>query len=334
MTIESFCNLVWNTSYENVKRDIAKDDYKQFEIPKKNGKRTIFYLEDTSKLCLLQRKLNNLFLAKQRFPSPVKGFVKGESYMSYLSFHVGSQNFMRIDIYNFFPSITKKIIKEELENIISGKTPDDKEKIIDLICDITTLNGSLPQGAITSPTISNIVMARIDQRILKYCQLFDIKYTRYADDMLFSGNSFDFNKKWFLKKIKYIIKSRDFELNYSKIKIGNNEMALNGYVISERGLRLSRNRLSDIRHILAFSKLNHREAKDNEESFINKINKIELKHRDLSVYPFKTVFQFTQYLCGYRAFLISFIDENDESIFQCNLKKLIKKIEKNILLYD
>lgn len=334
MTIELFCNMVWKDSYENIKKSILKEDYKSFDIPKKNSKRTINYLEKNSKLFSLQKQLNENYLSKFNLPVCVKGFQIGESYVSYLREHIGSRHFLRIDIAEFFPSITSEIIKQECSCFIKCKSKEDKEQILDLICDVTTLDDKLPQGASTSPMLSNIVMARIDQRILKYCQVFNIKYTRYADDMLFSSNSFNFEKKWFVKKIKYIVGTNGFKLNYSKLKMGNDELSLNGYVISEQGLRLSRNRLSDIRHILAFSKLNYGKAKDNEDTFINEINKIELKHRDLSIYPFKTIFQFTQYLCGYRAFLISFIDENDESIFQCNLKKLITKIEKNILLYD
>ena len=69
------------------------------------------------------------------------------------------------------------------------------------------------------------------------------------------------------------------------------------------------------------------------EEFLKKLNEIELKHRDLKTFPFKSRFQFVQYLCGYRSFLISIIDEHSKSVFQKDLKKLINKIEKNILLY-
>lgn len=334
MTAESFCDIVWKNSYEKIKKSIIKNDYKSFDIPKKHGKRTINYLEKNSRLFFLQNQLNKNYLETFKLPVCVKGFRAGECYIGYLKEHTGSKHFLRIDIADFFPSINSKIIKKEFGLFLKCNSKEDTELVLDLICDIVTLDDRLPQGAATSPMVSNIVMSRIDQRILKYCQVFNIKYTRYADDMLFSSDSFDFKKKWFIKKIKYIIGTNGFRLNYSKLKNCSNELSLNGYVISENGLRLSRNRLSDIRHILAFSMLNYKEAKDHVESFIDRINNIELKHRNLRLYPFKTVFQFTQYLCGYRAFLISFLDENDDSIFQCRLKKLIAKIEKNILLYD
>lgn len=103
-----------------------------------------------------------------------------------------------------------------------------------------------------------------------------MKYTRYADDMLFSSETFDFNKKWFVRKIKYILNSIELKLNYSKLKISNDEISLNGYVISKDGIRLSRSRLSDIRHILSFSERNYNVAKTDNEKFILEANKLQL----------------------------------------------------------
>ena len=241
--------------------------------------------------------------------------------------------FLRIDIASFFPSISDSCIKNELSNLLTCDSDDGKDKLLDLICDIVTLEDKLPQGACTSPTVSNLVMARIDQRITKYCQVFNIRYTRYADDLLFSSRIFNFaEKKWFIKKIKYILSSQKLKLNYSKIKFGQKELVLNGYVISDREIRLSRNRLSDIRRIVKFSKENHHLIDQfGPEKFILEANKLPLKYRNLNVYPFGTVFQFVQYMCGYRAFLISMTNNNYTlTPFQKELQRLIRRIEAQI----
>ena len=201
----------------------------------------------------MQKNFSKHFLEKQQLPVCVKGFIKGESYISYLESHVGSKYFMRIDIKDFFPSITEKKIKDIFSNLISLETKDDNKNILDLISEITTYNGVLPQGACSSPMISNIIMMRIDQRILKYCQMLGVSYTRYADDLLFSSKSFDFkNKKWFLKKVKHILYSQNFTVNYNKIKYGEKEISLNGYVVSDLGIRLSRERLADLKKHFLF----------------------------------------------------------------------------------
>ena len=171
-TIESFCNLVWVTSYSKVLQKVSKDDYKEFELPKKDGTRTINYLEKDSELWELQRRLLDNYLIKQDLPVCVKGFKKGESYKSFLSEHIGAEFFLRIDIASFFSSISDSCIKNELSNLLTCDSDDGKDKLLDLICDIVTLEDKLPQGACTSPTVSNLVMARIDQRITKYCQVF------------------------------------------------------------------------------------------------------------------------------------------------------------------
>ena len=179
-------------------------------------------------------------------------------------------------------------------------------------------------------------MVRIDQRITKYCQVFDIRYSRYADDLLFSSAKFDFkNRRWFLKKIKYILSSQNLNLNYSKIKFGEDVLVLNGYTISDNGICLSRSRLSDIRHVVAFAKKNHGLIETyGSEKFLLEANKLSLRHRDLSEYPFRTVFQFVQYMCGYRAFLISLVDfDYEETPFQKQLQHLIRKLETQIARY-
>ncbi len=334
-TIESFCNSIWEESYFKVSQNITKDDYSEFQIPKKAGYRTINYLPQDSPLAKLQRMLLTKFLEKQPLPVCVKGFVKGESYRSFLEPHIGSNYFLRIDIADFFPTITDELIQKTLSSLIVCNPDDEKGKLLALISSIVTLNGILPQGACTSPYISNLVMARIDQRILKYCQVFGVRYTRYADDLLFSSLNFDFQSKtWFLKKIKYILGVLKLKVNYSKIKYGKDQLVLNGYLITPSGIHLSRNRLSDIRHVCSFVANNHSvRLSHGDAAFLVKANSLMLKHRNLSLYPFTSVFQITQYLCGYRAFLISLIDINNRTdSFQNSLSSLIRKIENRIFL--
>lgn len=331
-TQESFCNAVWGTTFIKIDGSYSKDDYKDFSIPKKGGIRNLSYLPKASVLYTLQAKLVHNLLAKISLPTCAIGFRRNESYKSYLLPHVGNEYYLRIDIKDFFPSITDKLIASELACFLSLNTPEETDKIITLITDIVTRNGVLPQGASTSPAISNIVMARIDQRILKYCQVFDITYTRYADDLLFSSPRYDFSqKKWFFKKIKYILKSSNFRINHTKIKYAQKELSLNGYVISHTDVRLSRKRLSDIRHVVSKMQKNHSILIDHgSDAFLDTINSLPLYHRDLSEYPFKSLFLLLQYLCGYRAFLISWIDSNSLTAFQKELKHLIARIEKVI----
>ncbi len=333
MTIENFCSLVWNLSYWQVSQSISKTEYKEFIIPKKNGIRKINYLTHSSKLFNIQKGLTRYF-ARLELPNCVKGFRKNENYLSYLEPHVGGKYFLRIDIKDFFPSITDSIIKHELEHFMVFDTQKDKEKILNLVSDVVTYNDVIPQGAPSSPIISNLVMIRIDQRITKYCQALGISYTRYADDMLFSSNAFDFNiKKWFIKKIKYIISSNNLKLNYSKIKYGNGEIALNGYVVSDNGIRLSRERLSDIRVIISYSKSNFTIAKTEPALFLKNANALPLKHRNLSAFPFKSVFQYLQFLCGYRAYLISFLEFDIDPMFAKKVNKLVRNMEEQIKKY-
>ncbi len=331
-TAESFCNIIFDMSYSTTQRTIVKDNYKQFYIPKKNGVRVITHLPKEDPLSELQYKLLANF---QSHPLPLsaKGFVRGESYISYLSPHVGSNYFLRLDIKDFFNSLTKTHVHNSLTELFSFRNTSEETKVLNLVWDIVSYQDHIPQGVPTSPMLSNLIMARIDQRILKYCQIFDVNYTRYADDLLFSSSKFDFTTKhWFTKKIKYILHSVALSINYSKTKISKNEISLNGYIISKQGLRLSRTRLSDLRHIIsACESTLHTGQPASCSTLTETLNTLPLKHRDLKSNPFQNLFQIIQYLCGYRAFLLSWLD-NDviDSLFKRRLLKLINKTEQCI----
>ena len=79
MTAEDFCKFVWNDSIDGVLFDIQKNEYKSFEIPKKNGVRVIRYLDSNTELYKLQQKLQQKFLSRITMPPSVKGFKKGEN---------------------------------------------------------------------------------------------------------------------------------------------------------------------------------------------------------------------------------------------------------------
>lgn len=333
-TYESFCSVILRSKEEEIKRIIANAEYKQVYIPKKHGKRKLCYLDKNSALGQLQKRLQKSFFSKQNLPLCVKGFREGENYLNFLKAHIGSNFFVRIDIQNFFPSITSDTVKKEITNIISGTSAEEKGKIIELVTEIVCTDNCLPQGAITSPIVSNIVMARIDQRITKYCQELNVKYTRYADDLLFSSSNFDFKeKKWFLRKIKFILGTLDLRFNYSKIRYGCGKIILNGHIISNSGISLSRTKLSDVRHMLSFIANNFSYIKNMEGCFLLQLNQIKFQKRNLRNNPFLSIFQVIQYLCGYRAYLISMIN-NDfyETSFQRELRRLLRRIEKQITI--
>ncbi len=304
--------------------------YEEVKIPKKRGVRTVYNIERSSELYDMQKNLQRNFLAKVELPVCVKGFCKDTSYGDFLKEHTNKKYYMRMDIKDFFSSIKEAQIQESLKDIVKTQ---DAMKIIIKLC---TYEGYLPQGAVTSPTLSNIVFRRIDQRILKYCQKFNITYTRYADDLLFSSNKIDFrNNKWFYKKIKYILQENGFKSNYSKRHIEQDKICLGGFVVKEE-INLSRNKLKNINKILYYFKDKSKDSKycidknlinDNCLSGINKMNITDSKGKKRWL---TTVPELINYLCGYRSFLIGIVNSNEDtnSKKMKNLKSKIKNIEK------
>lgn len=316
-------------------------NYVTYNLQKKHGSRTISAINAESLLYDIQVELKN-YLNKIPISIAAKGFKKNENYFGFLKPHINKKYYLRIDIKDFFTQIDYVKICNTLNQFIRD------DRIIDQVAELCTLNYTLPQGAVTSPVVSNIVFLRTDQRILKYCQsltknnrygdmpINDVVYTRYADDLLFSSDNINFKKKtFFIKTIKKILHSAGYEINYEKLKYGYEEISLSGIVIGAN-IRLSRKKINGLNTLLYYfdkredisEKYRIDKSKINDKNLIDSINRLKIIGSRGEIKEFKNIQDLINYLCGYRAFLISVEQANSKVDNQTmHNHKRVKKLE-------
>lgn len=301
--------------------------YREFDLIVNGKKRRIDAINPKSKLYHLQKKILNNFLINIPLPNCACGFVEGKNYLDFLKPHCNKKYYMRLDIKSFFASIKIEHIKKIFEEYILINDGKKKMQVINDLTELVTLNGSLPQGSVTSPYISNVFFRRIDIRIRNYCRKFNVEYTRYADDMLFSSNEAAVNKAFFTKRISKILKDFDLKLNSNKGLRTENQIVLNGYVVSEK-ISLSRKKLIKINTLIyAFNKGVQKKKCNGIEEYTYRLrgSKSNLPFEltdDLHINKLKII----NYLAGYRSYLMTFSKPNCED-YCFNYHEKIKKIE-------
>jgi RNA-directed DNA polymerase len=301
-----------------------ESQYKEKIIPKKGGTRTLKCIVRTSPLRQIQQNLQENFLNNISIPDIVYGFKKGSSYKNYLYAHTDRKYYLRVDIKNFFDSIKKELILEVMQDYLK-MSESANEEVLDIIYNIVTLNDKLPQGAITSPSIANIVFRQLDLRILKYCNEFDVTYTRYADDLLFSSNDTFLLKPFFLKKISYILSSKGFKINSQKIMKNNKKIVLNGFIVGEE-VSLSRRRLNDISTVLFLS--NAGGCPQDIADLLDRLNNGRYLYRKkINDRYFQSKNNLIDYLAGYRSFLIQWLPEEKNFRQNKRISNLLSRIE-------
>ena len=118
------------------------------------------------------------------------GFVPGRSIVTNAKKHLDSKVIFNCDLQDFFPSISKEMVQESLMKEL--KKYNASQKVANIISNLVTApdkNGLevLPQGAPTSPVVSNIVVKRLDKRLRVFAEKNGYRYSRYADDVTFSS---------------------------------------------------------------------------------------------------------------------------------------------------
>jgi hypothetical protein len=169
------------------------------------------------------------------------GFVKGRSIKSYVRPHVKQRVVLRMDIRNFFPSFRAARIRaffrtlgypESIADLLGGicttATPRDVWKTCRYplhpiqLWEIKSLYARphLPQGAPTSPALANLCTYRLDCRLAGLAKAAGAKYTRYADDLAFSGSdAFEAGVKRFATHVAAILQEEGFEAHHRKTRI-------------------------------------------------------------------------------------------------------------------
>jgi len=181
-------------------------------------------------LKLVQRWIYDHILSNAPLPSSVHGFIPGRDIFSNVQPHLKSKNIMVIDIKDFFPSVKQRQVRRVFKEL------GFPVKVTTLLTNLCTLDGRLPQGAPTSPALANIVFSPVDNQLTNLAKEWECEYTRYADDLVFSGNV-RFTNKHKLRAMK-IIEEAGFRINARKTRIigSGGRQIVAGLVANEKGL--------------------------------------------------------------------------------------------------
>ncbi|MGL4618638.1 reverse transcriptase family protein [Chroococcidiopsis sp.] len=202
--------------------------YYCFQISKKTGEaRTIS--APRPELKATQKWISKHILENIEIHDAAHGFCRDRSIVTNARPHVGRDVIVKLDLQNFFQSILYKRVKELFCSFGYSETA---ATIFGLICTVAEINVNnkinykdtekrhLPQGSPTSPAISNLVCDRLDTHLTKLAHDFECCYTRYADDLTFSGFENASHKiNNLIHASQFIITEEGFTINPDKIKI-------------------------------------------------------------------------------------------------------------------
>jgi RNA-directed DNA polymerase len=174
----------------------------------------------------IQQRIN-LLLQQIELPNYAYGSVKGSNHILNARGHLANKYFFSVDLKNFFPYIThRQVFRMFLRNKFSPT-------VSRILTQLTTYGGGLPQGAPTSPVISNLVFVETGQKLLDVIKDYHITFTSFLDDLTFSSKN-DF--KQITPQLLEIIKSGGFYLNHKKIHYKTSMPEVTGILIHNKKL--------------------------------------------------------------------------------------------------
>lgn len=241
-TKDNFASLLGfkNSKYINyILYSVGTDHlYKTFSIPKKNGGERIIHAPK-EKLKRLQRKLAAVLWdcyvesleiksknKKFKIPAISHAFEKDKSIITNAQIHRNKKYVLNVDLKDYFDSFNFGRVRGFFLKDATFKVP---EEIATVIAQIACYKGKLPQGAPSSPIITNLIANILDYRIVKIAKKYRFSYTRYADDMTFSTNrDLSSNKsraskelQHFMEELENVITSSGFKINPKKTRLSD-----------------------------------------------------------------------------------------------------------------
>lgn len=203
--------------------------YRAFSIRKRDGGERHLKAPYPSLKEIQSWILNNI-LKKKKVSPYAKAYVPKTSIKDNVRFHTNHKIVLKFDINDFFGSLQKKaVIKAFLDM-------GYERKLSYILASICCLDNALPQGAPTSPYLSNIIFEHIDQRLSKYLKKLGLCYTRYSDDITISGDIHEEQIPHIMAFLKYLLGFYKLTLNESKTKVlrQNHKQYITGAIVNKK----------------------------------------------------------------------------------------------------
>jgi retron-type reverse transcriptase len=221
--------------------------YHRFTIPKKTGGERVISAPH-KRLKAVQNWILEHILEPLKLAEPAHGFVPGRSTVSNALPHVGAAIVVNVDLKDFFPTVTYKRTKGLFKKL--GYS-EEVATVLGLLCsepDITQteLDGTtfyvargprrLPQGAPTSPAITNVLCRRLDRRISGWATKHGFTYTRYADDLTVSTKDAKAPVQSMLAFLRHVAQEEGFAVHPDKVRVVRRarRQEVTGVVVNEK----------------------------------------------------------------------------------------------------
>lgn len=201
--------------------------YRAAQMPKGNGEVRKLHVPDDL-LMTIQRAINTKLLSLEETSRFAMAYKTGTSTKANAEPHIGQPMILKIDIRHFFDHLIFPLIKEKA--FPATRYSEQNRMLLTFLC---TYKDALPQGAPTSPAISNIIMREFDDYVGAWCNERNIVYTRYCDDMTFSG---EFDPKPVIDLVKKQLKRLGLYLNDKKTVVvrKGQRQSVTGIVVNEK----------------------------------------------------------------------------------------------------
>lgn len=239
----------------------VEKSYTTFEIPKKNGGvRTI--MTPSKNLKIIQKKLSYILTLCSSLSKSVHGFVQGKSIVTNAKLHVNKQWVLNFDLKDYFNQFNQGKIIGFFRSFYKFNN-----EVIGTLVAICCYKNTLPQGAPTSPILTNILTYNFDKQMNLICKKSKYIYTRYVDDITISTDKHKFQKNFVYydedsniqigTSINKILEATNFEINSTKthLRINYQNQTVTGITVNEKP-NVSRNYIKKIRAILHNLKVN------------------------------------------------------------------------------
>lgn len=187
-----------------------KGQYRQFWMRKRKGGYRMISAPNKELYSIQSTIYQRILLPVTTVHPAAVGFRSGRSVADNARPHLGGRYLLKMDIHDFFGSIRSKMVRQVFRKI---GYPANVAKVLAALC---CVHRHLPQGAPTSPCLSNIASYGMDRKLAALAATYGLTYTRYADDLTFSGD--EFPKEQVIAQVKQIVRGEKFEPNHKKTR--------------------------------------------------------------------------------------------------------------------